>query len=451
MILRVIIILIIFIIIIVFVFFNKFIFPLHNNQPFSNLWSDNKKNKMKKLLLNSKKCLTELDVEFFPIYGSLLGLIRNGGLIPWDDDMDICIERNNFHKILDNKHKFEKYGIDVYIKNPVLFENNYLKLHYKDGNKIPGYDWSWPFIDVFGYTEDGDTVKIEDNSLKIENIIDKKDLFPFRTNTFEDIPFNIPNNVDNILNKLYGDNWEKMCYSSPYNHQKEHGYKKVYKTKCENIDKSIDDKIFDQVYVINLDRTPERWKLTLERLKKLGINNPKRWKAIDSKSQEMIKFYNKLPVPKITINELCCYLSHRQLWKYLYDNNIDNAIIFEDDIFIPNEVTKDMILDQIFESKAFNVLFLGYCDSETVNCCKPKSGNALCTHAYAVSKIGLDNLIKMKDNFSKPIDLLLNNFCREELCFLTYNIEDPDNFGSGFIKQDNNVQSVIPYKKYNII
>lgn len=52
-----------------------------------------------KMLIELKKILYSQNINFFLIGGSVLGSIRHKGFIPWDDDIDIAVYRNDFEKL----------------------------------------------------------------------------------------------------------------------------------------------------------------------------------------------------------------------------------------------------------------------------------------------------------------------------------------------------------------
>ena len=411
---------------------------LYNKQPFKNLWSPNKKQKLKKLLSDSISCFKKINVEFMPVFGTLLGLVRNGGIIPWDDDMDISVDKKDFEKILENKELFKSVGVGVFLykKN---FNNAFIKLFLLSEKNIPECNWSWPFIDIFTHYTKDENFFIIDNSNTTK--FAKNEIFPLRTNLFENIPMNIPKNVEYILNSYYGNDWEKVCYSSTYSHQEEKNYTTQYKIKCDEI-KKIDEKIFDNVWLINLDRRPDRLKISKDRLKSIKINNPHIWSATDSKFEYMKKIYDDIKGFKISIGECACYLSHKKLWAHIYELGISHAIIFEDDIIMTPNITKKTILNQINNSEGFSILFLGYCYQKiNVSYSEPKIGRAVCAHAYVISRHAIEKLLSKKNNFSIPIDVEMENICKDNLCFLSYDVKDSVNFGGGIIKQDNSIVS----------
>ena len=58
---------------------------------------------IKEVELNILKYLHELcekhDIKYFIDFGSLLGAVRHGGFIPWDDDTDISLARDEFERL----------------------------------------------------------------------------------------------------------------------------------------------------------------------------------------------------------------------------------------------------------------------------------------------------------------------------------------------------------------
>ena len=56
--------------------------------------------KMLELLHEFDRICDKLSIEYIAIGGTLLGAIRHDGFIPWDDDIDVALKRNDYEKLL---------------------------------------------------------------------------------------------------------------------------------------------------------------------------------------------------------------------------------------------------------------------------------------------------------------------------------------------------------------
>ena len=97
----------------------------------------------------------KIGVKYFLAYGSLIGAVRHKGFIPWDDDMDICMLREDYEKLQ-----------DYLIANP---DKRYEVMSYKNS-----LNYVYPFMKV----QDNHTYLLEEDVRIDSNMGIYVDIFP---------------------------------------------------------------------------------------------------------------------------------------------------------------------------------------------------------------------------------------------------------------------------------
>jgi GR25 family glycosyltransferase involved in LPS biosynthesis len=226
------------------------------------------------------------------------------------------------------------------------------------------------------------------------------------------------------------------------------------KTKSNSFTSSESGDAIQRIYIINLDRKPDRWQQVSRELKRIKSRSgaslltiSRRFSAIDARYFDgkidnsilrpffsladqlrvepnplvIIDAYAKARRIGMTPQEIAVALSHIEVWKLVAASNVPYTLILEDDIYFQYGFARDMdvawrnIINQSSKGSAFDILFLSFQEvgisSKTKKLQaglvrKPDCGIWLAS-GYVLSLKGAQALLKMLPVYG-PVDLWLN-------------------------------------------
>lgn len=159
-----------------------------------------------KLLELCKKITTVFDkhnITYFIHSGTLLGSVREGNIIPHDDDIDIAIFPHDIEYLLSEEFEQELNKYDLKF---IPFKTNKGIIKLKDLNSKHGI-----FIDIFIFRKNGH--KVEYDSEISRNIwkngwFDENELFPLTLYRLGDLNLFGPNDPYPYLLRHFGKDWK---------------------------------------------------------------------------------------------------------------------------------------------------------------------------------------------------------------------------------------------------
>lgn len=182
--------------------------------------------------------------------------------------------------------------------------------------------------------------------------------------------------------------------------------------------------IIKDVWIINLDKSKDRWNTMVDEAKVLDPLPVNRWSAIDGRAMKEQDFIDeKIPIiirPQFALEskqerrkgEIGCYLSHKKLMESLQGQKVDDDaghLILEDDVEIAKDTLDQWIKVASSLDKDWDMFFFGIhdpvLDDVKNGIAKVKSIQSM--HAYMVRHKSIPKILDKIKIMYDPIDEII--------------------------------------------
>ncbi|APU97932.1 hypothetical protein BV902_17635 [Sphingobacterium sp. B29] len=184
-------------------------------------WEKDEISQVRGILTYLSETAASLDVKIFLHAGTLLGSIRHSGkIMPWDDDIDLMVKKEDLIKLIPAIRQDGIYNVTEWTWSKT--GKTYYKIWKEGGYKTEGYEYTFPFVDIWWTEEIGNKVHTNDGY-----VFEKQSYFPLQPIEFENAKFYHPAVATDILDTMYK-GWRNEIKIFSWSHKfKKHSVKQI--------------------------------------------------------------------------------------------------------------------------------------------------------------------------------------------------------------------------------